>query len=130
MQKFKGLGDGFAEEVGIVDFGAFVFVEFLRSFATVAASEFEIFATFVGGPIKHGVPEGTADALATDARIGDKIFEVGVFPDNGTHGDGKSGDADDFLVIIESDKHVVVGASDEVFKPFAGDFSAVFATSG
>ena len=49
--------EGEAEEVGVVDFGAFVLVEGLCGFAAVAGGEAELGAIFVASPGKHGFPE-------------------------------------------------------------------------
>ncbi len=75
----------FTEEVGVVNFGAVVFVEFLGGLAAVATGEFEVFTTFFGCPFEHGLPKGGADAFATDGVVGDEIFEVGIFADAGAH---------------------------------------------
>ena len=55
-----------AEEISVVGLSAFIFVELLSLFATVAACEFETSATFFFSPVNHGVPKFTADALAAD----------------------------------------------------------------
>lgn len=63
-----------AEEVGVVDSGAFMLVESPGCFTAFAGSEVEFLATFVAGPGEHGVPELTADALTATRFVGDKIF--------------------------------------------------------
>ena len=118
-----------AEEVGVVDFGAVGFVEGLGLLTAVATGEFEILATFGASPAEHGVPELTAYAFATDGGVSDEIFEIGVFLDTGAHDDGEAGDAEDTAVFL-GDEEVVVGGTNDVFKPFARNFAFVFAASG
>ena len=55
-----------SKEVGVVDFGTTIFVEFLSSFATVTGSESEFGAIFGFGPLKHSFPKLVADALTAD----------------------------------------------------------------
>ena len=43
--------EGFLEEVGVVDGGAVVLVEFLRSFAAAAAGKDKLAAAFGAGPV-------------------------------------------------------------------------------
>ena len=62
-------------------------VEGLGGFAAVAGSEAEFGAIFVASPGKHSFPEGGADALTADIRVGDEIFEIGGFSHDGTHDD-------------------------------------------
>ena len=95
----------------------------------MAGGEAEFGAALGAGPVEHGIPEGRADALSADIRISDKIFEVGDAADDGPHDDGERGDADDLIVVVEGEKHVVGGGRDEIVEPFLGDFAAVFAAS-
>ncbi len=46
------------------------------------------------------MPEGAADAFATDGTVGNEIFEVGVFANAWTHDDRQSGDAENFAVFF------------------------------
>ena len=64
-----------------------VFVEFLSGFAALTASKAEIIAAFLGAPALHGIPEGTTNALTTDACVGNEVFEVGVFASDRPHRD-------------------------------------------
>ena len=95
----------------------------------MAGGEAELGAAFFPGPVKHGVPELATDALAADGNIGDKIFEIGDFANDGAHNDGKSGDADDFVLIVDGEKHVVSVGFDKIVKPFFGYFAAIFAAA-
>ena len=121
--------EGEAEVVGVVDFGAFVTVESLGGFATLAGGEAKLGATFGGGPFEHGLPEGGADALTADGAVGDEIFKVGDTADDGSHDDAKGGDALDFAGAVDGEEHVVRGGIDKVSEPLFGDFSAVFAAA-
>ena len=85
--------EGEAEIVGVVDFGASFKVEGLGGFATLAGGEAELCAIFVASPGKHSFPEGGADALTADIRVGDEIFEIGGLAYDGSHDDAESGDA-------------------------------------
>ena len=76
------------EEVGVVDFGAFVLVEGLGGFATVARGETEFGAMFVASPGKHSFPEGGADALAATGLVGDEVLEISNSTYDGSHDDG------------------------------------------
>lgn len=96
----------------------------------MAGGETEFGAVFCTSPVEHGVPKGGTDTLTANAFVGDKIFKVGDTTDDGSHDDGKSGDADDMVVVVESEKHVVEWGSDEIFEPFAWYFAAVAAATG
>ena len=76
---------GETEEIGIVDGGAFLEVESLGGFAAVAGSEAKLGAVLVASPVEHGIPELAADALAADGLVGDEVFEIGDFSDDGSH---------------------------------------------
>ncbi len=99
----------------------------MSGFAAVAGGEAKFGTVFGAGPVEHGVPEGRANALAADARVGDEVFEIGDAADDGPHDDGESGDADDVVVVVEGEKHIVGGGRDEVFEPLTWYFPAVFA---
>lgn len=75
-------------------------IEGLGCFAAVTGSEAEFGAVFAFGPAEHSVPEFSANALAADFFVGDEIFKIGNFSDDGAHDDGKGGDADDLVVVI------------------------------
>ena len=67
--------------------------------------------------------------MAADGSVGDEIFEVGGFSDDGSHDDAKGGDADDGIFVIVGEEHIVAVGIDEVFEPIFGDLAAVFAAS-
>lgn len=73
----------------------------------MAGSEAEFGAMFGVSPVERGVPKPRADALVADFFVGDEVFEVGDAADDGPHDDGESGDADDVVVVVEGEKHVV-----------------------
>lgn len=112
-------------------------IESPSGFAAVARSEIEFLTTVSAGPAKHGVPESGADALSAIGFVGDEVFEVGVFPDDGAHDDGKSGDADNLAVVmigafygvVDSKKHVVRRGTNKLGEPRFWNVAAIFAAA-
>ncbi len=95
----------------------------------MTGGEVEFGAVLLLCPFEHSFPERGADTLTADGFICDEIFEIGCFADDGAHNDGEGGDADDFAVVVDSEKHIVAIGVDEIFKPLFGDFAAVFAAA-
>ena len=70
--------------------------------------------------------------MAADFFVGDEVFEIGDAADDGTHDNGKGGDADDLIVVIvvEGEEHVVEWGSDEIVEPLARYFPVIFTATG